>query len=74
MQDADGKPTWGLYSGNTFWTGVPDQCRDLSNSYVYQEQNANKSENKIPPFETAVYSIKLKLQFLEPEIKQVRYF
>lgn len=72
VMDASGKYTWGLLSSNNFWTGFPDQCRELERMFAKKERSVEEMRSKVPPFSVAVYSVKLNLTLLAPTISEVQ--
>ena len=72
MIDASGKHTWGLFSGNRYWLGAPDQCREMENDFADSKKEGSILHNmEIPPFTVNVDAISLTLKILKPGIKGV---
>jgi hypothetical protein len=70
--DADGKRTWGTFSGNRYWIGDINQCRKMENEFVeWQKGKRLQQGEKIPPFRVSVNSINLVLEILKPELNTV---
>lgn len=64
--DADGKYSWGAFSGNKFWIGDPNQCRKMENEFIEWQKNEKLQRSKeLPPFRVSVNSINLMLEILK---------
>ncbi|XP_029164426.1 nose resistant to fluoxetine protein 6-like [Nylanderia fulva] len=71
MMDADGKYTWGTFSGNRRWMGNADQCRKLENEFVEWQQNERLQQSEeLPPFRVSVNSINFMLDILKPGLNE----
>jgi len=70
--DADGKRTWGTFSGSRYWIGDVDQCRKMENEFVkWQKDKRLQQGEKSPPFRVSVNSINLVLEILKPGLNMV---
>ena len=70
--DASGQHTWGLFSGNRYWLGAPDQCREMERDFTQWKTKGNISLNKErPPFAVSVDSVSLTLEILKPTMRGV---
>ncbi|XP_012279116.2 O-acyltransferase like protein [Orussus abietinus] len=70
MIDSSGKHTWGLFYGNQYWIGAPNQCRDMDKNFTERLKNETASLIETPPFRVSVNAIRLKLDILKPEINE----
>lgn len=72
MVDATGRYTSGLFSGNVFWLGDVDQCREMRIKFIHR-LNDDKSENRedIPPFLVSISSITLNLTIYQTNLNEV---
>lgn len=70
--DADGKYTWGVFSGNKYWVGAVHQCRKMENEFVkWQQDKKLQRDKELPPFRVSMNSIKLILEILKPGLNEV---
>jgi len=70
--DADGKRTWGIFSGSRYWIGDIDQCRKMENGFVVWQKNKKfQQDEELPPFRVSVNSINLVLEILKPGLNTV---
>lgn len=70
--DADGKYTWGTFSGNKYWIGNTDQCRKMENGFVeWQKDESHQRSEELPPFRVSVNSISFILEILKPGLNEV---
>ncbi|XP_076183081.1 nose resistant to fluoxetine protein 6-like [Ptiloglossa arizonensis] len=70
--DASGKYTWGLFSGNVFWLGFVDQCREMENQFVkWQKNRKTQRERDLPPFLVSMTSVSFTLKVPRPELNEV---
>lgn len=64
--DADGKHTWGIFSGNTYWLGDADQCRKMEKGFAeWQRDNRFQRSEELPPFHVSVNSISFSIDILQ---------
>ncbi|XP_026669929.1 nose resistant to fluoxetine protein 6 isoform X2 [Ceratina calcarata] len=61
MTDATGRYTWGLSSGNVFWVGAVDQCRDMEEQFIEWQKTKSKREENTPPFPVGMSSATVNL-------------
>lgn len=70
--DADGKRTWGIFSGNTYWLGDADQCRKMENEFAEQQKDERFQPSKeLPPFRVSMNSINLAFDILQSGVNGV---
>ncbi|XP_033327929.2 nose resistant to fluoxetine protein 6 isoform X2 [Megalopta genalis] len=71
MVDASGKYTWGLFSGNVFWLGSSDQCREIAVEFLKgQENGGGHRKGNAPPFLVSITSVSFHLRSLHPELSE----
>ncbi|RLU27089.1 hypothetical protein DMN91_000888 [Ooceraea biroi] len=66
MMDADGKRTWGTFSGSRYWVGDMNQCRKMENGFAKWQKDERFQSEELPPFRVSVNSINLVLEILQP--------
>lgn len=82
VMDASGRYTWGLFSGNRYWIGAMDQCKEMENNYInyllHTTDNNNndkeiikKNYSSIPPFHVSVNSVNLQIFMMLDESNPV---
>ncbi|XP_017764757.1 PREDICTED: nose resistant to fluoxetine protein 6-like [Eufriesea mexicana] len=71
MVDATGRYTSGLFSGNVFWLGNVDQCREMRIKFIDRHSD-DKSEHQedIPPFLVSMSSITLNLSIYQTNLNE----
>lgn len=70
--DADGKRTWGTFSGSRYWIGDMNQCRSMENAFAtWQKSKRFQQNEELPPFRVSVNSINLVLEILKPGLNMV---
>lgn len=66
MYDADGRHRSGLFTGNRYWIGAAEQCREIKKDFMKNlSTNNNTIQSKIPPFQVTVNSANIKFQILD---------
>ncbi|XP_078045042.1 O-acyltransferase like protein-like [Augochlora pura] len=71
MVDASGKYTWGLFSGNVFWLGSSDQCREIADEFLGEQENGGGyRKGNVPPFLVGITSVSFHLRPLHPELSE----
>ncbi|XP_014482727.1 PREDICTED: uncharacterized protein LOC106748576, partial [Dinoponera quadriceps] len=66
LMDADGKRTWGTFSGNTYWLGDTDQCRKMENGFTeWQRDERLQRGEELPPFRVSMNSVNFALDILK---------
>ncbi|XP_043254227.1 nose resistant to fluoxetine protein 6-like [Colletes gigas] len=63
MADSSGKYTWALFSGNVFWLGFADQCREMGREFVDWRNNGRaQRKTDVPPFLVSMTSVSFSLK------------
>ncbi|KMQ93732.1 nose resistant to fluoxetine protein 6, partial [Lasius niger] len=71
MMDANGKYTWGTFSGNKYWVGDANQCRKMENGFVeWQKDERLQRSEELPPFRVSMNSINFILEILKPGLNE----
>lgn len=73
MKDASGHYTSGFFSGNKFWIGAIDQCREMQNEFTFNSPFDNQNQttmnvNNLLPFAVDVFSVNLEIHLFEFEL------
>ncbi|XP_051158664.1 nose resistant to fluoxetine protein 6-like [Leptopilina boulardi] len=69
MVDASGRHNSGIFSGNRYWLGAPEQCREMENNFLKWKKEGSISEKLVlPPFAISVFSISLTLEIIKSGI------
>ncbi|KAK0083723.1 hypothetical protein PV325_008321 [Microctonus aethiopoides] len=73
MNDASGHYTSGFFSGNKFWIGAIDQCREMQNEFTFNSPFDNQNQttvnvNNLLPFAIDVFSVNLEIHLFEFEL------
>lgn len=72
VMDANGKYTWGTFSGNKYWVGDANQCRKMENEFVeWQKDERLQRSEELPPFRVSMNSINFILEILKPGLNEV---
>ncbi|XP_025155567.1 nose resistant to fluoxetine protein 6 isoform X2 [Harpegnathos saltator] len=63
MMDADGKRTWGTFSGNIYWLGDAAQCYKMENEFAEWQRDGRLQRNEeLPPFRVNMNSVSFALR------------
>ena len=72
MIDATGRYTWGLLSGNVYWLGAVDQCREMEMKFIeLQKSKTIERESNLPPFLVSMSSVTFNLHVPSSKLNEV---
>lgn len=70
--DADGRRTWGTFSGNRYWVGDVDQCREMEKGFTeWRKNDGLRRGEELPPFHVSVNSVNFALDIFKPGLNGV---